>query len=553
MRLATLQALSALGALAVTEAIPLRRSFLHLSAQEESTSMSLQDMLDDKCRVFGEEACTVKKLTHYCGVKMYARKDIGTASQKNKVWRCYADFALSMDASGENCVDDCGEMKSCMGAVVGASSAHLTNTAALEAVIKSNKKTNCEAEEPVVEDVTVEEPEDVAAEEPSSPVSDLQKILDDKCRVMGEDACNKNTAGYCGVKMYARKDIGTASQKNKVWRCYTETSLQMDVSGENCVDDCGNMVSCLGAVVGSSKHHMTSTALDNLIASNKKTNCGNEEPVIEDVVADVAPQEPVAPQQPVAPEEPSSSTPTPTSLQDMLDDKCRVFGEEACTVKKLTHYCGVKMYARKDIGTASQKNKVWRCYADFALHMDVSGENCVDDCGNMKSCMGAVVGASSAHLTNTAALEAVIKSNKKTNCSTEQEVTDMNAPETRDIKIPETGKLQKVLDSRCLAKFAKMCSQNDAYCVYGVARKSGTWKCYPHNQLTSTGMSSTCVDDCGDATYCAGELPSNGANVIDASDLQDVVKELKAGFCLMRVGPSNSAFKGCMLVAPHQV
>nr|UUZ29859.1 microneme protein 3 [Eimeria magna] len=158
MRLATFQALSALGALAMADAIPLKRSFLHLSAQEASTSMSLQEMLDDKCRVFGEEACTDKKLTHYCGVKMYARKDMGTASQKNKVWRCYAEFALHMDVSGENCVDDCGNMKSCFGAVVGSSTAHLTNTAALEALITSNKKTDCSTEEPAVEDVAVEEP-----------------------------------------------------------------------------------------------------------------------------------------------------------------------------------------------------------------------------------------------------------------------------------------------------------------------------------------------------------------------------------------------------------
>ncbi|KAL8450507.1 hypothetical protein Emag_003136 [Eimeria magna] len=453
---------------------------------------------------------------------MYARKDMGTASQKNKVWRCYAEFALHMDVSGENCVDDCGNMKSCFGAVVGSSTAHLTNTAALEALITSNKKTDCSTEEPAVEDVAVEEP----SSSTSSP-SSLQDMLDDKCRVMGEEQCNKNVTQYCGIKMYARKDIGTAGQKNKAWRCYAESSLNMDVAGENCVDDCGNMKSCFGAVVGSSTAHLTNTAaLEALITSNKKTSCDTEEPVVENVVEDVAS------------EEPSSSTSTPMSLQEMLDDKCRVFGEEACTDKKLTHYCGVKMYARKDMGTASQKNKVWRCYADFALHMDVSGENCVDDCGNMKSCFGAVVGSSTAHLTNTAALEALITSNKKTDCSTELEVTDMNAPETRDIKIPETGKLQKVLDSRCLVKFAKMCSQSEAYCEYAVARKSGSWRCYPHSQLMSTGMSSSCVDDCGNTIQCAGELPGNGANIIEADDLQDVVNEFKAGFCLMSVGPS---------------
>ncbi|KAL8434156.1 hypothetical protein ACSSS7_003338 [Eimeria intestinalis] len=317
--------------------------------------------------------------------------------------------------------------------------------------------------------------------------------------------------------MYARKDIGTAAQKVKVWRCYAESSLQLGVSGENCVDDCGNMKSCFGAVVGASPAHLTNTAaLEAVINSNKKTDCSMEQEGTE----------------PTAPETSDIKTPTPQSLQDILDESCQSSGEEACTVKKLTHYCGVKMYARKDIGTAAQKVKVWRCYAESSLQLGVSGENCVDDCGNMKSCFGAVVGASPAHLTNTAALEAVINSNKKTNCSMEQEGTEPTAPETSDIK--------KVLDARCMAKFAKECLQNEAYCVYGVARKNQSWRCYPRNRLSSTGMSSSCVDDCGNTAYCAGELPAAGSTSTEAEELQGVIDGLKAGFCIMHVGSSNS-------------
>nr|QIS60154.1 microneme protein 3 [Eimeria stiedai] len=254
----------------------------------------------------------------------------------------------------------------------------------------------------------------------SSPKS-LQEILDEKCKVNGEEACNvKNLTHYCGAKMYARKDLGTASQQAKVWRCYAETSLHMDVSGENCVDDCGNMKSCLGAVVGSSTAHLSYTAqLEALIDENRKTDCSTEEPVVEELTV----------------EEARSSTSSPESLQDILDEKCRVDGEEACNSMNLVDFCGAEVYARKDLGTASQQVKAWRCYTRSALNMKMSGENCVDDCGNMKSCLGVVMGTSTSHMTRVAQLEALIADNRKTDCSTEQEVTENRAPETRDIKV----------------------------------------------------------------------------------------------------------------------
>nr|QIS60153.1 microneme protein 1 [Eimeria stiedai] len=119
-------------------------------------------------------------------------------------------------------------------------------------------------------------------------------------------------------------------------------------------------------------------------------------------------------------------------------------------------------------------------------------------------------------------------------------------------QVPEAGRLQKVLDARCLAKFAKMCSQNDAFCVYAVARKSGSWMCYPLSQLTLTGMSDSCVDDCGNTIPCEGELPENGSNILEAAELTEVVKDLKSGFCMMGVGPQNSALARSMLFTSPQ-
>ncbi len=138
-------------------------------AQEQSTPATLQEVLDAQCEVWGSDACKSGS-AHYCNVQMYARYDIGTSSQKTRSWRCYSEFALSFDVSGEGCVDNCGEMTTCLGSVVGSSSAHLSRDAELQKLVDANKEAYCTKDS---EGTTTEAPtpETVGPTEESSPAS----------------------------------------------------------------------------------------------------------------------------------------------------------------------------------------------------------------------------------------------------------------------------------------------------------------------------------------------------------------------------------------------
>lgn len=87
---------------------------------------------------------------------------------------------------------------------------------------------------------------------------------------------------YCGSGKYARRDLGdyrnqpsNAGQTGMFWRCYSASALDFATTGtENCVDNCGLLTSCTGAVpglTGSVSHNTRNSEIEQIIATEKDT------------------------------------------------------------------------------------------------------------------------------------------------------------------------------------------------------------------------------------------------------------------------------------------
>ncbi|CDJ60949.1 microneme protein, putative, partial [Eimeria maxima] len=409
---------SALGVLAwatiqASEAVRLDRSFLSLSAeigiseQQGTTRRSLQDALDDLCRIEAQAACR-SGLGHYCNATVYARYDGASNNVNSKEWRCYAEDALDFGVARAGCVDTCGRQKMCPGAYNGVAKTYLSRNSQLKGQVDALKAEYC-----------------------SAPAPTLQEALDRKCAAFGEEACNQGLWAYCDITLYARHDVGNASQKGREWRCFAQDALDFDMSGDGCVDNCGNLISCRGAVNGtSSKHLSRGNEISSVILGDKE-----EEEAVE------APDATTPPSMP------------PSKLQGALDGFCAEEGRRACG-QGLNAYCNADMFARFDVGTASQQNKEWRCYVKESLDFGMSGEGCVDDCGNFTSCLGAVNGASTTHLTRDAGLRSALAANKDEFCKTESDAPETSEEEEEAVEAPDAttppsmppSKLQGALD-----------------------------------------------------------------------------------------------------------
>ena len=501
---------------------------------------TLQEALDRKCAGFGEEACK-QGLWAYCNVTMYARYDVGTASQKAREWRCYAQDALDFDISGSGCVDDCGNFTSCRGAVNGSSSTHLSRVGQLMDFMNSNKDFYCPSptEEAPVESEDVDSAE--ASESTtlsSNPTSNLQSALDKVCAEEGKKACEQGLKAYCDADMFARHDVGTGSQRNREWRCYARESLDFGISGDGCVDDCGNATPCPGAVNGTSTTHLSRDAqVGSAINANKDEFCGraSESPA--------APEESVEVQETTAP--PSSG---PSQLQEVLDNLCAEEGRRACQ-GGLSAYCEADMFARHDVGTEQQRTREWRCYAQPSLDFDISGDGCVDDCGNITSCLGAVNGTSTAHLSRNAQVASAIDANKGEFCGrTSESPAASEKEESVEVQgtttTPPSGplRMQHFVDEFCLEEAKRACQNGlSAYCDATVIarhdvgteqQRTKEWRCYVIDSLDFDLSGDGCVDDCGNIISCHGAVNGTSTTHLTRDDAVNTAIDSKLDeFC----------------------
>ncbi|CDJ47617.1 microneme protein, putative [Eimeria brunetti] len=497
-----------------------------------SPAPTLQEALDRKCADFGKEACD-QGLWAYCDATLYARRDRGNASQKGREWRCYTQDALDFSISGEGCVDDCGDLSECLGAVNGSSTTHLSRGSELASVLDQEKERYCGPK--------TEEDDESEEVDPTKPPSRLQAALDQLCAEEGQNACKQGLSAYCTAEMFARRDIGSSRQKTREWRCYAKLSLDFGMSGEGCVDDCGNLITCAGAVNGSSVTHLSrNTPVEAAIKVQKAKFCESSQETPETSGEEDSAAVPEATPEP---SEPLSR------LQASLDQLCAEEGKIACK-SGLADFCDASMFARHDVGNTDQMTKEWRCYAKDALNFGISGDGCVDDCGNLIACIGAVSGNSITHLSRGEKIEGFIQAEKAEGCTQEgsQESNDSSAPEGSEErpgsdvansvkvppKVPGAGHLQQILDTRCMATIVQLCVADDRMCQYGVARKVGsTWKCYPYGALDDSQSSDACVEDCGSAIPCPGTPKAGETNHIEVPDLNALVEELTEATCKM--------------------
>ncbi|CDI84978.1 microneme protein, putative [Eimeria praecox] len=471
---------------------------------------TLQEALDRKCASFGEEACN-QGLWAYCDVTLYARYDVGNASQTARDWRCYTQDALDFDISRDVCVDDCGHFTTCHGAVNGTSSSHLSRGKEIASVLLAEKEHYCNTETDVPETSDSIESDEVS--ETATSQSELQNVLDQICAEEGRRACNQGLNAYCGANMFARRDVGTQQQQTREWRCYAQGSLNLDKSGDGCVDNCGNIVSCLGAVDGASVTHLSrNSQLESAIAENKREFChtGSE-------AAEASQQEEPA-QVPETTTEPPSP---PSRMQALLDSFCAEEG----------------MFARRDIGLSSQQSREWRCYVQGSLNFGKSGDGCVDDCGNLISCSGAVDGSSSTHLSRNSQLESAIAANKVEFCNTGSETPEASKEE-EPAEAPEATTEPPSLFAR---RDIGLSSQ-----------QSREWRCYVQGSLDFGISGDGCVDDCGNLVSCLGAVNgSSSVHLSRDSKAQEIIQKNKTDTCTQKEEGQESSGRPTPVPGPE--
>ncbi|CDJ70246.1 microneme protein, putative [Eimeria necatrix] len=500
-----------------------------LSAEAESTTRlaarreSLQDALDEECSQQASAACR-SGLQDYCSGTVYARYDGVKGSPSSKQWRCYTDGALDLEAAGPGCVDSCGAATMCLGAFNSNSVAYLTRASELTNILNSRTQEFC-----------------------SAPAPTLQEALDRKCAQFGKDSCNSGLVAYCRTAVYARYDKGSSSQQTKAWRCYAEKELDFSKPGDGCVDDCGNITSCRGSVSGYSTSHLTRPSELQAVIDSDKSNYCSEESEQQPSQATPPSEIPEGAPEESETEDSSGTQAVPEALQHALDAFCAEEGKQACS-NGLTAYCNTEMYARKDVGTTTQKAKEWRCYAASEIDFAISADVCADNCGNLTSCSGSVNGSSTSHLTRAPQIENLIKTEKEVYCN-EMGVSDEQTerpPESgtppssdsqnpqSDAEVPGGDCLQHVLDARCIAAFAKLCVTDDSMCEVAVARKVGiNWGCYPQSALDLSQSGEGCVDACGNAVICRGTPTGTAPSGAEDVRLDELVNELKGATCKM--------------------
>lgn len=216
----------------------------------KAAAPSLQESLNRKCYERAAAACAAGQ-SAYCKTSMYARYDI-TPGSTERQWRCYASRSLSFTHYGSGCVDACGNMTVCQGtAREELNPPPLDHKAVILETINSSASAYCD----------------------SQPLT-LQGVLDRECNKMGKQLCASKRRMFCGVGLLARKDYGHSGQREQMWRCYAETALTYDQYSPRCVDNCGNMINCLGYVSGSTSNHITrDVELTRLIEANKNSYC----------------------------------------------------------------------------------------------------------------------------------------------------------------------------------------------------------------------------------------------------------------------------------------
>ncbi|KAL8273861.1 hypothetical protein Esti_002184 [Eimeria stiedai] len=99
-------------------------------------------------------------------------------------------------------------------------------------------------------------PSSSAAQSERMPPDALQGILDSLCMEIFSRACQLNPH-FC-VDAVARH-AGGREDEETAWRCYSSKEVDFTVVGEGCVDNCGAMKECEGAILGSSLEHLSKT------------------------------------------------------------------------------------------------------------------------------------------------------------------------------------------------------------------------------------------------------------------------------------------------------
>ncbi|CDJ70249.1 Microneme protein 13, related [Eimeria necatrix] len=102
------------------------------------------------------------------------------------------------------------------------------------------------------------------------PPSILHKAMDGLCLETFARACAENPH-FC-VKAVARRGVGGSSQGEEAWRCYSVKELDFSLSKRACVDDCGDIIECQGAVSDNSLEHLSVT--DRLVKLLEDTRHG---------------------------------------------------------------------------------------------------------------------------------------------------------------------------------------------------------------------------------------------------------------------------------------
>ncbi|PFH31813.1 putative microneme protein [Besnoitia besnoiti] len=322
----------------------------------------------------------------------------------------------------------------------------------------------------------------------SAPVAKLQKDINEYCNERFEELCAAKVMGttYCikspVVARYGPDEPGGAM----AWRCYKKEEINDARRHVGCVDNCGNVIQCIGEATPSDTFGVAFPEMNNWIQQRKQAYC--------------------------------------SSYQLTANAMCSS-GKSG----------GVARY--------DHIRRRWICFDPSDVALD-GASYCADNCGGPVPCAGGLVRGELPqytlyviqHTDMESAFEALWP------CESPDDICMprlVNPPQclTREqtVALQSLSAQQMALQRACQEAMDEACREGTQteecyglwlarYDVGGVPKVSGTWKCYPVSHLDFTRLSN-CIDGCGNLIRCQGRRIEESSTSVDLPQLTRIASD----------------------------
>nr|CEL64429.1 TPA: NcMCP3, putative [Neospora caninum Liverpool] len=339
----------------------------------------------------------------------------------------------------------------------------------------------------------------------SSLVSQLQQDVDDYCAKQFEQLCAKAVQRkYCTKDPVVGRYDPRARSVEEAWQCHISTENDHRERKVKCVDNCGNLMKCVGDVRSSETIKVAMPRMDDWIKRRKWTYCSR--------------------------------------YQQAADALCN-----------LKHH--------GDIARYDHHGQRWMCLdlGDVALDRI---SYCADNCGGPTPCAGGLLPRDLPyrsvrrvrHRDMKSAFEAIQPCRNAGDICVPSAV---NPPQClsqgQTVVLQRLVEQQRALDAACQEAMDEECRKGKQtedcfglwlarYDIGRIPRETTAWRCYPESRLDFTRLSK-CIDGCGNRVSCRGQAAEVSPAVIDFSMLDKIAADMSYCSSYQRAGNAYCAQK----------